>query len=178
MKFFAYILYKMYEWRKEVKDEINDDFYVGIRLEMLWPFLIYIASRDRKKMLTIFDTFIATDDGIIEKDIYEESIKHVLSLSGLHIVTTELPYFKTLSEQYDYHQQENQDVLIYQLIDQAVDSYRKHQEQFIYLNRNVLLFYIRRHIIWQVYRNQLLPKDKLLKALSIWGATSDVKCYS
>lgn len=189
-KAFEYIMYKMVEWhielnrlRSELTFNRQNDFEKN-KL-MLLPFFIVMANKDRKTLLSLFDNFIAAEEGIFDEDLYEYPFgPNFLTLSllkekyaqSLEIEQNErlagyVLVFETRKvslTKKDF----NMENVPYDLIDSSIDYIKKCNKHFVNLDRYDLSSYSRGHTCWlsRKGKNLEIPWDVLEKEKSIFSA--------
>ncbi|MBU0626471.1 hypothetical protein KKG31_03965 [Patescibacteria group bacterium] len=114
-------------------------------------FLLLMAAKKREVVLEVFDTFFATDQGIIEKDIFDNYIQTIPASEDIQIST-------------DMQQE----------IDKAVLTLKERAEFMVFRPEIQLIEVTKQHLSWMIYnnRNKQIPNDILAKEKSVYGSTS------
>jgi|GEM_PF-6205366 len=120
-------------------------------------FLLLMAAEKREVMLEIFDTFIATDQGIIEKDVFDNYVQ-MTSVSTSIQISTDM-------------QQE---------IDKAVLILKGRTKFMVFRTEIQLIEATKRHLSWMIFNHQCkqIPNDILVKEKSVYGSTSETCIFA
>jgi hypothetical protein len=171
---FEYLLYKLAAWyihanRIKSWQKFNLCNDLGEEKILLLPFFICMAN---KKSLSVFDTFIASKDGVIEQDILQYSSEN--SFPHLCIIDGECPYpwdelGNDLIEKCSLGFSETKKVPLskeysgfpYELIDESVDRLQRNNPDFINHNVETLSAYSRDSICWSTCKGNPIPLKEL-----------------
>jgi hypothetical protein len=180
IKAFDYILFKLVEWYFEsnnvrswayFNDEHGYRFDKDKLMSMLFP--VCIGSRDRNTIFSIFDAFICTKEGIIEKDISENPADDYsrLDLSATFRFSDIDKCTFLFGGRIVYPPKEKKIINVpYKLIDGAIEHLRKNNEYFVNHDGETLHAYNRGHLSWILYPGKQIPYESLLQEKSTFSA--------
>lgn len=178
-KSFEYILYKMINWyidenKCSTIDDFNSKNSFSKEKVLLFPFFVFAANGNRKKILDSFISFTAEKDGLIVTDFDIQNVnlfkitenKTIIDKAkfkdiviGSDLLLEDNTYFKLLGESKN-------------IFDDSFATLKKKNETFINLDIETLKFYSQRHNSWQVFYNGKaceIPEIILLNEKSIFS---------
>lgn len=199
-----YAIFKLIEWIlkdnlfKNIKEFEERNNFTEMKLRLL-PFFLCTANgpEHRKAMFTIYNNFLATEEGYIESDVEQKliNLEYFIAKEGepLKLKEEGLKFINESERIFDAVEFEkinkpvsltvlpalNPKNNIYRLIDHSIKVYQKQEWNIYAYDENLLSRYSKKHSAWNVYnmvqglRGRPVQTSMLVKEKSMFAENID-----
>jgi len=151
IKAFEYILYKLKQWNNDFKENEKTRLLTK-KQHLALLFIVCMANKDddRTIIFSIFDNFFALEEGIIEKDIWDNYNDIVMP--------------ETLPSRYEG--------IPYNIINDSIDHLKSLNKRIIHHPEKSLIDFTKGHLSWLIFtesKTQKIATEHLIHEKSVYA---------